>query len=300
MNTKTRQRATARTQTAVIKHAAKARAHRLGLQGTVALVPTMGALHEGHMDHIRLCQKLADHVLVSIFVNPSQFGPGEDYEQYPRALQADIEKCTRAGAAAVFAPEVQELYPPDGPAVVIEVPSLANGLEGEARPGHFQGVCLVVAKLLNLFTPDFVSFGCKDYQQLRVVEAMVQSLMMPVRVVPVPTVREPDGLALSSRNLRLDADQRPRALGLYKALQQARMLVEQEGETDPGAVEQAMREVMRAHRVEIDYAHVRHPGTLQALTCIEPALTGGVIALIAGRVGPVRLIDNLLLGSAEG
>jgi pantoate--beta-alanine ligase len=299
MSAKTGQRVTD-TQTAVIKIAAEARALRLGLDGTVALVPTMGALHEGHLEHIRLCRVLADHVLVSVFVNPSQFGPGEDYKQYPRCLEMDIEKCASAGAAAVFAPAVDELYAPNEPGAVIDVPPLADGLEGAARPGHFQGVCLVVAKLLNLFTPDFVSFGRKDYQQLRVVEAMVDSLMMPVRVVRVPTLREPDGLAMSSRNQRLDADQRTHALGLYKALQQARMLIEQDGETDPESVEQTMCEVMRAHRVEIDYAHLRHPNTLQAMSCIEPALTGGVIALVAGRVGPVRLIDNLLLGSPEG
>jgi pantoate--beta-alanine ligase len=285
-------------QTVVTTHTQQAREHRAALVGSVALVPTMGALHDGHIEHIRVCRGLADHVLVSVFVNPTQFGPGEDFERYPRALEADIQRCAQAGAAGVFTPSVDELYPPTRAGVVIDVPSLTADLEGRHRPDHFQGVCRVVAKLLNIFRPDFVSFGRKDYQQLRVVQTMVRDLMIPTRVVEVPTVREADGLAMSSRNLRLDTGQRQRALGMYKALLCARRLVEQDGETDSRAVEKAMHAVLEAHHVEVDYTAVRHPQTLTEPACIEPALSDGVIALVAGSVGPVRLIDNMLLGGS--
>ncbi len=296
MTATTGQHARQDMQTVVTRTVGQAREHRAGLQGKVALVPTMGALHDGHTEHIRICRGLADHVLVSVFVNPTQFGPGEDFQKYPRSQEVDIKKCAQAGAAGVFTPSVDELYPPTKPGVDIEVPSLSADLEGQQRPGHFQGVCRVVAKLLNIFHPDFLSLGQKDYQQLRVIEAMLADLMMHVRVVEIPTVREPDGLAMSSRNRSLDAEQRQRALGLSKALRQARSLVEEEGETDPQAVEQAMCSVMQAHQIDVDYAVLRHPKTLGELTCVEPTLTGGVIALTAGRVGTVRLIDNMRLG----
>lgn len=286
------------TQTVVSTLVEQAREHRAGLKGSVALVPTMGALHDGHIEHIRVCRELADHVLVSVFVNPTQFGPVEDFQGYPRSLQVDIQKCAQAGATGVFTPSVDELYPATRPEVVVDVPSLTADLEGRHRPDHFQGVCRVVAKLLNIFRPDFVSFGRKDYQQLRVIQAMVHDLMIPVRVVEIPTVREADGLAMSSRNRRLDADQRQRAVGLYKALLCAKQLVEQDGETDPRAVEQAMHAVLQAHQIEDGHTAIRHPQTLIEPACIEPALTGGVIALVAGKVGPVRLIDNMLLGGS--
>ncbi len=273
-----------------------ARAYRSELKGTVALVPTMGALHEGHLQHIRTCRRHADHVIVSVFVNPTQFNEKQDYQKYPRTLEVDIRHCADAGADAVFAPGAEELYPPAQIPAEISVPSIADVLEGRDRPGHFQGVCRVVVKLLNILRPDFVSFGRKDYQQLRVVAAVVSDLMMAVRILEVPTVREPDGLAMSSRNMRLTPEQRQRAPGLFKALNAAKQMVEQDGETDPHAVEQAMRAVLRAHQVEVGYTAVRHPQTLSELACIEPALTGGVIALVAGHAGEVRLIDNMLLG----
>lgn len=274
-----------------------ARAHRRALSGSVALIPTMGALHEGHLQHIRLCRKLADHVLVSIFVNPTQFNDPEDFKKYPRVLEDDIRKCADAGADAIFAPQADELYPPTDIPVEVNIPTLTNGLEGADRPGHFQGVCRVVVKLLNIIQPDIVSFGRKDYQQLCVVQAVVDDLMMPVRIARVPTVREPDGLAMSSRNTRLKPEQRKRAAGLYKALNAAKQMIEQDGETDPEIVEQAMQTVMRSHQIEVGYAVVRHPQTLGELSCIEPSLTGGVIALVAGQLGEVRLIDNMLLGA---
>jgi pantoate--beta-alanine ligase len=285
------------SQAVVISGVDEVHGYRAGLTGTVALIPTMGALHEGHLQHIRACLGQADHVIVSIFVNPTQFSEREDYQGYPRTLDVDIQRCSAAGACCVFTPEAEALYPPGRAMVELDVPGIAGGLEGLDRPGHFQGVCRVVGKLLNIVGPDIVSFGRKDYQQLRVVQAMVSDLMMPVRVLEVATVREADGLAMSSRNRRLDAGGRRRALGLFKALNAGKRLVEADGETDPLAVEQAMRAVMQSHQVEVGYTAVRHPRTLGELSCIEPGLTGGVIALVAGGVEPVRLIDNMLLGS---
>lgn len=282
---------------AVLTTVGDARAYRRELKGKVALVPTMGALHEGHLQHIRACRRHADHVIVSVFVNPTQFNEKQDYQKYPRTLDVDLRLCADAGADAVFAPDADELYPPAQIPAEINVPSVADLLEGRDRPGHFQGVCRVVVKLLNILRPDLVSFGRKDYQQLRVVSAVVSDLMMPVRILEVPTVREPDGLAMSSRNMRLTPEQRQRAPGLFKALSAAKQMVEQDGETDPHAVERAMRAALRAHQVEVGYTAVRHPQTLGELACIEPALTGGVIALAAGHVGEVRLIDNMLLGA---
>lgn len=297
MPAKDRVQAVSDTVPTVLKTVIAARTYRGELTGKVALIPTMGALHEGHLQHIRTCRQHADHVIVSVFVNPTQFNEPKDYQKYPRTLEVDIRHCAEAGADAIFAPETDELYPPAHCPVEIHVPSIAEVLEGRDRPGHFQGVCRVVVKLLNILQPDIVSFGRKDYQQLRVVSAVVKDLMMPVRLLEIATVREADGLAMSSRNLRLTHEQRQRALGLFKSLSAAKQMVEQDGETDPHAVEQAMRAVLRAHQIEVGYTAVRHPQTLGELECLEPALTGGVIALVAGNVGEVRLIDNMLLGA---
>lgn len=276
---------------------ADVRRRRRAEAGTVAFVPTMGALHEGHIALVEHGHRVADHVVVSIFVNPTQFGPHEDFHKYPRPLERDLAMCEAAGVAGVFNPPVEEMYPPHAPACEVNVPMLTADLEAAARPGHFAGVCRVVAKLLNIVQPDVACFGMKDYQQLQVVTAMVRDLNMPVAILPCPTVREPDGLAMSSRNRYLDAEQRRRATGLAKALEQARMLVEDAGEADPATVEAAMRQVIVAHRFDrIDYATVRHPHTLATLDAIEPALTGGVVALVAARLGPTRLLDNRVLG----
>lgn len=280
----------------VLQNTEALRVYREGQSGTVALIPTMGALHEGHLQHIRHCRTLADHVIVSIFVNPTQFNESDDYRAYPRTMDVDIRACAEAGAHAVFTPDIDGMYPPDIVEAEIDVPAISDILEGADRPGHFRGVCRVVVKLLNLVRPDMVSFGRKDYQQLSVIKAVVADLMIPVRVIEVPTVRETDGLAMSSRNQRLDGEERQRALGLFKALCAGKRLVEEDGESDPEAVEQVMRSVMESHQVSVGYAVVRHPKTLGELSCIEPGLTGGVIALVAGQVGQVRLIDNMLLG----
>jgi pantoate--beta-alanine ligase len=280
----------------VAKTIADARKQRAALRGRVGLVPTMGALHAGHVSLIEAAKSLADHVVVSVFVNPTQFGPQEDYLKYPRPIDEDLAACDRAGAAGVFMPTVEEMYPTSRLACEISVPALASILEGEFRPGHFAGVCRVVAKLFHIVQPEVACFGVKDYQQLKVIEAMVADHDMPLWIAEVPTKREPDGLAMSSRNIYLDAEARRHAVGLYKALLEAKMLVEEAGEVDPAAVEAAMRQVLEAHHVSPDYATVRHPTTLAAMDSLSPATTHGVVALIAGRLGGVRLIDNMVLG----
>ncbi|MEM9914718.1 MAG: pantoate--beta-alanine ligase [Planctomycetota bacterium] len=267
---------------------------RRELSGRVALVPTMGALHAGHLAHLGLARRAADHVVVSIFVNPTQFGPHEDFDRYPRTLDVDAAKCETAGADVVFAPEVEEMYPPGLPGVALDVPGVGDGLEGAHRPGHFAGVCRVVLKLLNLVQPDAVTFGRKDYQQLAVVRAMIEDLMLPIDVVEVPTFREDDGLAMSSRNRYLEGDDRKHARGLSKALRQAQHMAA-EGEPDPAAIEAMMKEVMRAHHFDVDYAAVRHARTLGEIDSVVP---DDSVALVAGRLGNVRLIDNVVLSEA--
>ena len=271
--------------------------HRLrsGLSGPVVLVPTMGALHDGHLAHIRVARRVGQQVIVSIYVNPTQFGPSEDFGQYPRPMDADLAACERCGVDGVFCPSDDQIYPPDQTDTQVTVPALHVGLEDQARPGHFEGVCRVVLKLLNIVRPDVVTFGYKDYQQLLMAGALVCDLNLAVRIEPIDTVREPDGLAISSRNSYLDEQARHHAVGLYKALQAARTQIETNNETDPQAVEAAMMQVLEAHHVQVDYAAVRHPLTLAPLDCIELKLTGGVVALVAGRVDRVHLIDNMLL-----
>ncbi|MEM9881890.1 MAG: pantoate--beta-alanine ligase [Planctomycetota bacterium] len=266
------------------------RAARAELRGRVALIPTMGALHAGHLAHFGAARKVCDAVAVSIFVNPTQFGPGEDFRRYPRPTDVDLAKCETAGADLVFVPQDAAVYPPGVPLVSVDVPTLTDTLEGAQRPGHFAGVCRVMLKLLNLFRPDAVTFGQKDYQQLCVVRAMVADLMLDVEIIEVPTMREDGQLAMSSRNAYLDDTARRDALGLSKALRQALRAVS-DGETDPEAVEAMMRSAMTAHRVAVDYAAVRRRRTLAEVDTIVP---GEAVALVAGRVGEpaVRLIDN--------
>lgn len=280
----------------VAKTIPDARKHRAALRGKVGFVPTMGALHRGHVSLMEAARGLADHVVVSVFVNPTQFGPSEDYLKYPRPAEADLAACEEAGVAGVFMPGVEEMYPPGRLACEVVVPALSSILEGEIRPGHFAGVCRVVGKLFHIVQPDVACFGMKDYQQLKVIQAMVADQDMPLWIAEVPTMREPDGLAMSSRNVYLDAESRRHAVGLYKALLEAKLLVEDDGEMDPATVEAAMRHVLEAHHVSPDYATVRHPTTLATLDSLSPAVTNGVVALIAGRIGGVRLIDNMVLG----
>ena len=283
----------------IAKSIAKLKGQRSQAAAPVALVPTLGALHAGHLSLIEIAKRHAETVIVSIFVNPTQFGSNEDLDHYPRPVAHDLDLCRQVGVSGVFQPTLEEMYPPHIPACDLSIPALATELEGATRPGHFAGVCRVVAKLLNIVNPHVACFGQKDFQQLRIIQALVADLNMPVGIIECPTVRDSDGLALSSRNQRLTPEQRRHALGLFKALNEAKRMINEADETDPAIIEHAMRQVMTAHHVAIDYAAVRHPLTLAKLEHIDPALTGGVVALVAGTVGPVHLIDNLLLLKRE-
>ena len=256
----------------------------------VGLVPTMGALHAGHRALVARAAAECDVVAVTVFVNPLQFDDAADLDAYPRDLQGDVALAAGAGASLVFAPPVTEMYPghPAPPATAVHVAGVSEGLEGAARPGHFAGVATVVAKLFSLAGPCRAYFGEKDYQQLAVVRRMVADLSLPVEVVPCATVREDDGLALSSRNRRLSPDERRAATALWRALGAGRRLVE-EGERDPAAVRAAMAGALEAEPlVSADYAEIVDPATLRV-----PAVVGGEVRLlVAARVGPVRLIDN--------
>lgn len=258
---------------------------------TVGLVPTMGALHDGHLSLIRAARARNDVVVASIFVNPTQFAPHEDFARYPRPFADDVRLCGEAGVDLVFAPARKTLYP-EGYRTYVEVTGLQDVLEGAARPGHFRGVATVVLKLFNLVRPDRAYFGQKDAQQVRIIQQMVRDLDVPVDVVVCPTIREPDGLALSSRNRYLDADQRRQATVLYRAMDAARRLYEA-GERDPAALRRAMAEqIATAPAAVVDYAVAVDPDTFE-----PPARLGDAALLaVAVRVGDTRLIDNLRLG----
>jgi len=261
--------------------------------GRRVLVPTMGALHRGHGELIRIAREAAGEkgeVAVSIFVNPLQFAPGGDYEKYPRPETADDEFCGAAGVDILFRPMVEEMYPPDF-SVAVDESSLANTLEGKSRPGHFRGVCTVVAKLFHLLSPDAAVFGEKDFQQLAIIRRMVRDLNFPVEIIGVPTVREADGLAFSSRNRYLNAQEREQAPALQQALQTARQLAEQ-GERSTAELLAAARDVIgKAPLARIDYLEIVNAETLQPLTSIGP---DSLIA-VAAFFGQTRLIDNLRL-----
>jgi len=256
----------------------------------VALVPTMGALHEGHLSLVRAACSRADYVAVSVFVNPTQFGPSEDFAAYPRDIDRDLELLAAEGVDLVFSPSVETMYEPDAQ-VTVQPGPLADVWEGAIRPGHFTGVCTVVTKLIATFRPDLAFFGEKDFQQLVVIRRLVQDLDLPVRVVGVPTVREHDGLALSSRNVHLSPEERRAATVLYRALRTAETLA-LGGEADPAALADAMRGVVADEPlVTLDYAAVVDPVTLtEASETTQPAR-----AIIAARVGATRLIDNMAI-----
>lgn len=275
----------------VLKTISELRACRRVIDAPVALVPTMGALHDGHLTLIQEARRLADEVWVTIFVNPTQFGPNEDLAKYPRPIEADLAACERLGVSVVFHPEPEEVYPPRVIPVSLDIPSLTGEFEGAHRPGHFAGVCRVVLKLFNLCEPTFACFGQKDYQQLRVIEAMVADLNLPIAIQRVATVREADGLAMSSRNRFLGESARAQAVGLYKALQLAKQLIEDDGELDPAVIEAAMRQMLLTHHIEPDYCAIRHRDTLAAMDVVQPP----VVALIAGRLDGVRLLDNFVI-----
>ena len=255
----------------------------------VALVPTMGNLHEGHLALVRLARERAETVVVSIFVNPLQFGRGEDFGRYPRSLQRDLALLEAEDVAAVFAPEVTEMYPVgrDG-LTAVEVPGLSSVLEGASRPGHFAGVATVVTKLFGIVTPDVAVFGEKDFQQLAVIRRLVRDLDLGVEIVAGPTVREPDGLALSSRNQYLSPEQRRQAPALYRTLAAARRRLAA-GDRSYAAIEEEARRALTAAGFEPDYVAVRRASDLSPPGDGEDDL----VVLGAARLGTTRLIDNL-------
>jgi pantoate--beta-alanine ligase len=274
----------------VVHTIAEARAVRRALPGTWGFVPTMGYLHEGHLSLVRRARAENDRVAVSIFVNPTQFGPHEDYARYPRDLERDLRLLEPLGVDLVFVPSVEEMYPPGFQTWVI-VEEVSRPLEGASRPGHFRGVATVVTKLFNILQPDRAYFGQKDAQQTVVIRRMVQDLNIPVEIVICPTVREPDGLAMSSRNTYLNPEERRAATALFRALQAAKARYEA-GERDAERLREAMREVIRAEPLaRIDYVSVAHPETLQELERVE----GPALLSLAVYIGTTRLIDNLML-----
>jgi pantoate--beta-alanine ligase len=259
----------------------------------IGLVPTMGALHDGHVRLITDCAAVAGFVVVSIFVNPTQFGPGEDFERYPRPLAADLARCQAAGASLVFAPPAIAVYPNGPRSTFVEVPGLSDVLEGASRPGHFRGVATVVLKLFEIVQPDLAIFGQKDYQQQLLIRRMVEDLHVPVEVLTRPIIREPDGLALSSRNRYLNAQERQAATVLYRALQQA-IRAAAGGERRADRVRQILRETIESEElVRIDYAEVADADTLAPLDNLDSGRQA--VALVAARVGTTRLIDNAIL-----
>jgi pantoate--beta-alanine ligase len=267
-------------------------ARRKGM--TVSLVPTMGALHEGHLSLIRQARASSDVVLVTLFVNPSQFNEHSDLERYPRSEERDAALAAEAGADILFAPSVEEVYPA-GFATSVEVLGVSERLEGEARGAeHFRGVATVVTKLLCMALPDRAYFGQKDAQQVVVIRRLVADLNLPVQIVALPTVRENDGLAMSSRNALLDPVQRARALALSKALNAAADLAGS-GECSTDVLIGAATAVLESHDVEIDYVALVDPASLEPLA----RLTGEALLAIAARVGQVRLIDNIVLQPSE-
>jgi pantoate--beta-alanine ligase len=268
--------------------AACARLHSDGK--TLGLVPTMGALHPGHLSLVEAAQAAGDTVVVSIFVNPTQFGPKEDFAAYPRTLAEDCRMLESAGVALVFAPSAEEMYPA-GASTFVDVEGLSARLDGASRPGHFRGVATVVSKLLHIFNPDRAYFGQKDAAQVAVLRKMVRDLRFGVKLVVCPTVREPDGLAMSSRNRNLRPEERQQALVLSRALQAARKMFEG-GERASGKLLGAGLGVIETEpAVVVDYLRLVDPDTLDDLPSARP----GALLAVAARVGSVRLIDNILL-----
>lgn len=282
----------------VVKTIAECREARSKL-GKLGFVPTMGALHEGHVSLMHYAKQHAPHVAVSIFVNPTQFGPREDFTKYPRPIEADLEKCAAAGVELVFNPAPEEIYRASDAPVTIDVPELSTILEGKHRPGHFKGVCQVVSKLFNIVQPQVALFGNKDFQQLRIIQAMTQALDFPIEIVGCPTMREKDGLAMSSRNQYLSADERERALVISRALMMAA------GEARSG-VKQANRLVATMQNLLLDPGNLgRVPVSIDYVAAVDPitlkpvdVITGPTVLAIAARVGNTRLIDNMTVTPA--
>lgn len=265
---------------------------RAGLEGRIAYIATMGALHDGHRSLIRLARERGDRIVISIFVNPLQFGPGEDYARYPRPIEDDLEICRVQGVDLVLVPAVTDLYPA-GRQVMLSAGTMGSVLEGLSRPGHFDGVLTVVIKLFNIIRPDVAIFGQKDAQQIACVARMVTDLNVGVEVVGAPTVREPDGLAMSSRNIFLSPPERTLALSLYAALRVASQ------QTSAGAARDAAYEVLDRTSLdttfELDYATIVNPATFAE---VGDDYTGPAFFVIAAKVGSTRLIDNVAMAFA--
>ena len=267
----------------------------------VAFVPTMGALHEGHLALVDAVRPRARSVVMSIFVNPLQFGPTEDLASYPRTLDLDVARATEHDVDVVFAPTAAEMYP--RPSVVAVTPAVRAGetpldgrWEGAVRPGHFAGVLTVVAKLFNIVQPDLAAFGRKDLQQLTLIRAMVRDLDMPIEIVDVPTVRAPDGLALSSRNAYLSASEREHALAVPRALDAMVQAWADRGTTDVAALTAVGRAVLAGESgVAVDYLAITEPERLEPVAVVVP----GTVAMVAARVGRTRLIDNAVFAARD-
>ncbi|MDD2768386.1 MAG: pantoate--beta-alanine ligase [Methylococcus sp.] len=256
----------------------------------IAFIPTMGNLHAGHLHLVDTAKSQADRVVVSIFVNPTQFGPGEDLAAYPRTPDQDIERLRGRQADLLYLPEASDIYPDgDQPATFVEVPGLSEQLCGQFRPGHFRGVATVVCKLLNRVRPDLALFGEKDFQQLAIIRRMVHDLDIPVRIEGVPTVREPSGLAMSSRNGYLGAEEKQRAALIYRTLSEAAEAV-RAGARDYPRVEQEAADALASSGFSVDYVSIRRQQDLASPTAADHAL----VILAAARLGQTRLIDNIL------
>ncbi|HEX6802904.1 MAG TPA: pantoate--beta-alanine ligase [Terriglobales bacterium] len=257
----------------------------------IGLVPTMGALHAGHLSLVRAARAKSELVIATIFVNPTQFGPNEDYAKYPRNLESDLALLQREGVDVVFAPSVEEMYPAGSAATWVTVEGMSERLCGKSRPGHFRGVTTVVSKLFHMVEPDFAFFGQKDAAQVAIIRRMVRDLNMQVTIEVCPIVREPDGLALSSRNAYLNPDERRQALTLYRSLMRVREVFEQGEHGSEKLIACAREEFTRDPGVRLDYFEIVDPDTLDS----QPRITKSALAAVAAFVGNTRLIDNILL-----
>jgi pantoate--beta-alanine ligase len=256
----------------------------------ISFVPTMGALHQGHLSLVKRAKKLVDFVVVSIFVNPAQFGPKEDFQKYPRNLKNDMELLKKAGCDLIFAPGLKDIYP-EGYLTYVNVNELSEKLEGAFRPGHFKGVCTIVAKLFNIVMPDYAIFGQKDAQQAIIIKKMTEDLNFPVRIIVSPTVREKDGLACSSRNSYLNPEERKQAKVLYQALKLGEKLVKT-GEKSPKKIVNKMRELINKEKLaRIDYITLIDTERLEPVKTIKEE----ILLSLAVKFGKTRLIDNLKL-----
>ncbi len=260
-------------------------------QGSIAFVPTMGSLHEGHLSLIRTIKQRADVVVLSVYVNPTQFGPSEDFDSYPRDLTQDSDLCIAEGVDYMFTPETSDIYP-KGPGTWVEVADLSHRLEGASRAGHFRGVATIVLKLLNIIRPDLLALGQKDAQQVVVLRRMARDLMLDVEIVVGSTIREDDGLALSSRNAKLTPEQRQAAAAIFQALELAQQALG-DGTTDPVALISVVQErIEQEPLLQVDYISVAKPDDLEP---VDGPIEQGALLLVAVFAGEIRLLDNIVL-----